>query len=163
MAEGALHFFEGWIIFGASAFLLTVEIYLLARFRADVFSEAFRAQMKRFNPTKPDWTCQSHAALCLSAFDLRDRLDNHVDHQPIGSYSERSRFVTFPATARRMAGTYVLARAKGRTLPALDDYILSDYSKSDGKAVNLYVAYYASQRAGEMPTHRCFAFPRTAG
>jgi EpsI family protein len=34
---------------------------------------------------------------------------------------------------------------------ALEDYILSDYSKSDGKAVNLYVAYYASQRTGESP------------
>jgi EpsI family protein len=34
---------------------------------------------------------------------------------------------------------------------ALDDYIISDYSKPDGKAVNLYVAYYASQRTGESP------------
>ena len=32
-----------------------------------------------------------------------------------------------------------------------NDYILSDYSKSDGKVVNLYVAYYASQRTGESP------------
>jgi EpsI family protein len=28
---------------------------------------------------------------------------------------------------------------------------LSDYSKSDGKSVNLYVAYYSSQRKGESP------------
>jgi EpsI family protein len=33
----------------------------------------------------------------------------------------------------------------------LDDYILSDYSRSDGKLVNLYVAYYASQRKGVSP------------
>jgi EpsI family protein len=33
----------------------------------------------------------------------------------------------------------------------LDDYVLADYGKSDGKAVNLYVAYYASQRTGESP------------
>jgi EpsI family protein len=34
---------------------------------------------------------------------------------------------------------------------ALDDYLLSDYSNSDGKIVNLYAAYYASQRTGKMP------------
>jgi EpsI family protein len=34
---------------------------------------------------------------------------------------------------------------------AVDDYVLSDYNKLDGKVVNLYVAYYASQRTGESP------------
>src|SRR6185437_5802936 len=34
---------------------------------------------------------------------------------------------------------------------ALDDYVLSDYSNSDGKVVNLYAAYYVSQRTGESP------------
>lgn len=29
--------------------------------------------------------------------------------------------------------------------------MLSDYSKADGKIVNLYVAYYASQRTGKSP------------
>src|SRR5258708_20383172 len=41
MAEGVLHFFEGWIIFIASAFLLTVEVYLLARLSGRRFYEAF--------------------------------------------------------------------------------------------------------------------------
>jgi EpsI family protein len=34
---------------------------------------------------------------------------------------------------------------------ALEDYVLSDYGKADGNVVNLYVAYYASQRTGESP------------
>ena len=33
----------------------------------------------------------------------------------------------------------------------VDDYLLSDYARPDGKPVNLYVAYYASQRNGESP------------
>ena len=41
MADGALHFFEGWIIFVASAFLLTLEIYLLARISGRKFFEVF--------------------------------------------------------------------------------------------------------------------------
>ena len=54
------------------------------------------------------------------------------------------------------------ASALGRAVPSLldvetervlglSDYLLSDYSRADGKAVNLYVAYYASQRKGESP------------
>jgi EpsI family protein len=33
----------------------------------------------------------------------------------------------------------------------LDDYILSNYSRSDRSSVNFYVAYYASQRTGLSP------------
>ena len=33
----------------------------------------------------------------------------------------------------------------------VDDYILSDYKKPTGEAVNFYVAYYASQRKGSSP------------
>ena len=33
----------------------------------------------------------------------------------------------------------------------LTDYILSDYARHDGRQVNLYVAYYASQRTGLSP------------
>ena len=33
----------------------------------------------------------------------------------------------------------------------LTDYILSNYAKADNRAVNLYVAYYASQRKGVSP------------
>lgn len=42
MADGALHFFEGWIIFVASALLLTLEVYLLARLSGRHFFEVFR-------------------------------------------------------------------------------------------------------------------------
>ena len=30
-----------------------------------------------------------------------------------------------------------------------DDYIIADYMRHDGRPVNFYVAYYASQRKGE--------------
>ena len=160
MAEGALHFFEGWIIFGASAFLLTVEIYLLARLSGRRFFEAFRA---------PDETVQSDKArlepadrmplyvclLLICATVLTTTLiTNRSEAIP-----ERSRFVTFPATLGEWQGRTSLLEPKVEHFLALDDYILSDYSKSDGKAVNLYVAYYASQRAGEMPHSPLLCIP----
>ena len=33
----------------------------------------------------------------------------------------------------------------------LTDYVLSDFTRQDGRPVNLYVAYYASQRSGQSP------------
>ena len=33
----------------------------------------------------------------------------------------------------------------------VDDYILADYSGPDGRPINFYVAYYASQRKNESP------------
>src|SRR6202040_1712041 len=41
MAEGVLHFFEGWIIFVACALLLAAEIYVFARISGRGFFEAF--------------------------------------------------------------------------------------------------------------------------
>ena len=64
---------------------------------------------------------------------------------------ERSRFVTFPMIIGEWHGHSSLLETWVENGLALDDYVLSDYSKSDGKAVNLYVAYYASQRTGESP------------
>jgi EpsI family protein len=64
---------------------------------------------------------------------------------------ERSRFVTFPATIGEWRGHPSLLEPQVEHGLALEDYILSDYSKSDGKIVNLFVAYYASQRTGESP------------
>src|SRR6202034_1556377 len=42
MADGALHFFEGWIIFIASALLLALETYLLALLSGKHFFDIFR-------------------------------------------------------------------------------------------------------------------------
>jgi EpsI family protein len=64
---------------------------------------------------------------------------------------ERSRFVTFPTTIGEWYGRSSLLEPQVENGLALDDYVLSDYSKLDGKVINLYVAYYASQRTGESP------------
>jgi len=64
---------------------------------------------------------------------------------------ERSRFVTFPATIGAWHGHASLLEPQVENSLAMEDYVLSDYSKADGKIVNLYVAYYASQRTGESP------------
>ena len=153
MAEGVLHFFEGWIIFIASAFLLTVEVYLLARLSGRRFFDAFRAptdvaRRPAEAKSEPTGRMPLYACLLLICATVLTGLliSNRSETIP-----ERSRFVAFPATIGEWHGHASMLEPQVEHGLALEDYILSDYSKPDGKAVNLYVAYYASQRTGESP------------
>jgi exosortase D (VPLPA-CTERM-specific) len=153
MADGALHFFEGWIIFIASALLLTLEVYLLGHLSGRHFSEVFRvpANAARSLPAETRETIGRmplYVALLLVCATVltASLISNRSEIVP-----ERSRFVTFPATIGAWHGHASLLEPQVENSLAMEDYVLSDYSKADGKIVNLYVAYYASQRTGESP------------
>jgi exosortase D (VPLPA-CTERM-specific) len=154
MADGALHFFEGWIIFVASALLLALEAYLLTRLSGRHYFEAFSVpidatqslsqERKKFSgPRTPLYA--SLLLICVTL--LTGALISHRSE----IIPERSRFVTFPMTIGEWQGHASSLEPEVENGLALDDYVLADYGKSDGKAVNLYVAYYASQRTGESP------------
>jgi EpsI family protein len=64
---------------------------------------------------------------------------------------ERTRFVEFPSQLGFWHGHTSTLDADVEHVLAVDDYILSDYTGPDSKVVNLYVAYYPSQRKGESP------------
>jgi exosortase D (VPLPA-CTERM-specific) len=152
MADGALHFFEGWIIFITSAFLLTLEVYLLARVSGRKFFEVFRVpsqsvQLKE-KPEPADHRAPIYVSLVLIiATVLAGTLISHRSE----AVPDRSRFATFPATIGGWHGHASLLDPQVESGLAMEDYVLSDYDKADGKVVNLYVAYYASQRTGESP------------
>lgn len=153
MADGALHFFEGWIIFIASALLLTLQVDLLARLSGRHFFEAFRVPEIAV-PSLPTDIRESadqrplYAALLLVCITVLTAA--LISHRP-QVIPERIGFVTFPATIADWHGHPSLLEPEAEKSLAMDDYVLSDYSKADGKTVNLYVAYYASQRTGESP------------
>ncbi len=154
MADGVLHFFEGWIIFVASAFLLTLEVLLLSRMSGRGFFETFsvpRDTVRLAPEPKSGRTDRAPLYVCLllicaTALTGLLLVANRSEMIPA-----RSRFVTFPATFGEWQGHASLLEPEVEHSLALEDYILSDYSKPDGKIVNLYVAYYASQRTGESP------------
>jgi EpsI family protein len=66
-------------------------------------------------------------------------------------YPERKLFAAFPTTLGEWQGRPSSLDAQTEHSLGLTDYILSDYAKRDGRSVNLYVAYYASQRTGSSP------------
>ena len=155
MADGALHFFEGWIIFIASALLLSPG----GLSAGALIGQAFLRTFSVFQADEPNRSSAEHGSLPAIGLPLYASLllicvivltgsliSNRSEIIP-----ERSRFVTFPMTIGEWHGRSSLLEPWVENDLAFDDYVLSDYSKPDGKVVNLYVAYYASQRTGESP------------
>jgi len=155
MADGALHFFEGWVIFVACTALLAAEMYLFALTSGKAFSEIFHFptttldvrsghQSNLDSIQKPLMACL--ALLCvggLAVYSMSDR--SEIIHP-------RIRFVEFPTRIGQWQGHTSLLDPETEGMLDLDDYILSDYHRSDGTKVNMYIGYYASQRRrGEAP------------
>ena len=153
MADEALHFFEGWIIFLACAALLASEIYLFARISGRTFFEAFGASnvpSGKFTELKmksPDLSpLVASLVLLLMAGLAISFIANRTEILP-----DRARFAAFPNRIGQWQGRASLLDPDAEHALGLDDYILSDYARPDGKVVNLYVAYYSSQRSGMSP------------
>jgi exosortase D (VPLPA-CTERM-specific) len=153
-ADGALHMFEGWIIFIACAGVLVTEMYLLARFRSG------KGLFEVFHPPKVLTSLpQGQGSFSLSRAPLVScillicavGLAGHFVSTRNEVFPERSLFAVFPTTLGEWRGRPATLDAETEKALGLTDYILSDYAKKDGRGVNLYVAYYASQRSGISP------------
>jgi exosortase D (VPLPA-CTERM-specific) len=157
MAEGFLHLFEGWIIFVACAGLLTAEIYVLARLSGKSFFDVFGvptitvpkvdAEKLSARPRAFGQVPMLASLLLLLATGVGVAFISHrTEIAP-----DRTRFAFFPKTIGAWDGHPSALDPDTEHGLGLDDYILSDYSKAGGQPVNLYVAYYASQRKGVSP------------
>jgi len=153
MADGVLHFFQGWVIFLACAALLSAEMYLLALISGRAFFEVFyfpkiTVNLPRVLEAKS--IGKSPLVACLLLLCASGLVVLFISGRS-ETIPERTRFAEFPARIGPWQGHASLLDLQTEKFLGLDDYILSDYSQSDGKMVNLYVAYYASQRKGESP------------
>lgn len=153
MAEGFLHEFQGWVIFMASAVLMLGEMALLNRLghETGTFRQLFGIEFPA--PTPKGATIRRRgvpasflaAVIVLLAFVAA----TFLLRRPVEVIPARASFVDFPMQlgawqGRRdsLEGVYVDALK-------LDDYLLADFAGSSNGAVNLYIAYYSSQRKGE--------------
>ncbi len=156
MAEGFLHFFEGWIIFIACLAILLGEIWLLNRLSrnprswAQVFAAPnghavsngdFRRQTREV--PKPFIACVVLVLVALATLQLIDNRDEIIP--------ERQLFISFPLGFDGWIGEQDNLRPIVYDRLGLTDYVLNNYSRDGAPPVNLYVAYYESQRKGVSP------------
>jgi exosortase D (VPLPA-CTERM-specific) len=153
MADDALHLFEGWLIFIACAALLLSEMYILSLASGKPLFSSLYFPTKFFkypSAFKAGVVARGPLVTCLVLLILGG-ISVYFASGRVEARQERSRFAEFPTRLSQWRGHPSLLDIETEKSLGLDDYILSDYSRSDGQTVNLYVAYYATQRTGESP------------
>lgn len=152
LAEGLLHELQGWVIFMFSGALLLAETWLLVRWFApgqswrDVLGFDFRPAAEARTPGPAPTVPHSLIAAALvlgSAVALSYLLPSRAEAIP-----QRRWFVDFPVAIAEWRGKQGRIEDMYLDQLKLDDYLMADFNRAQD-AVNLYVAYYASQRQGE--------------
>lgn len=154
MADGFLHYFEGWVIFLICQLVLMLEIWLIERYthRRPLLDVQKLPTVAAVVPARPvgagvgKWL-PAGVLLLVGASVLVYELGGRAEEQPL-----RQSLKTFPLEL----GDW---RAQQESSLSIDveqalgfsDYVLADYVDPEGAQVNFYVAYYASQRKGVSP------------
>ena len=152
MAEGFLHDFEGWIIFMCCFGILLGEMWLLTRLTSnqkfsDVLSIEIPAKINRQNITHkerdiPAPFLTSVVLLCCSSILYT------VTPERIEDIPERKDFSQFPYQISSWTSSRKSMEKKFINALKFEDYLLANYN--NGKStIELYIAYYDSQRKGE--------------
>lgn len=159
-AEGFYHLFEGWVIFMASLGFLIIEMGMLGRVRASLPGKPFRERftwsdhdvevVREQQPTMSRSTMiPSPAYLCSVAIlvpfsVLSTAIVNRGEAPP-----PRAAFVDFPMQIDGWQGAPFALEQHYIDALRFDDYVLADYRSDKEQPVNLYAAYYRSQRKGQ--------------
>jgi exosortase D (VPLPA-CTERM-specific) len=160
MAEGFLHEFQGWVLFMVSIGLLLTEVIVLARIGRESrpWREVFGVELpERLSLDRPRLTQKvpqtftiGVTVVCLLAGTvllLPERSE---------AIQARDSFSTYPMLVRQWTGRRVPLEEVYLQALQLDDYIFADYVTRGARRINLYAAWYGSQRSGRA-THS----PRT--
>jgi exosortase D (VPLPA-CTERM-specific) len=151
-AEGFLHEFQGWAVFMICAALLLGEVALLNRIGREngswrqLFGVEFPA------PTPRGAALQARRVprtfLAASGMLVAFVIIGWMLPRPAEIVPSRANFADFPMHLGGWNGTRGSLEGVYRDVLKLDDYLVADYA-SAGHPVNLYIAYYDSQRKGE--------------
>jgi exosortase D (VPLPA-CTERM-specific) len=152
MAEGFLHDFEGWAIFMVSGAVLLLEIIILSRFGRDRrhWREIFGLEFPEPTPAaapRATWQVSppfiGTCALLLAVTAASVLLPNRTEAVPA-----RMSFAEFPGQLGPWKGRRSPMQSTYLDVLQLSDYLIADYRKDNSAPVNLYVAWYDTQRGG---------------
>lgn len=148
-AEGFVHDFEGWLMFMVSFAVMLAEAALLARLSGKRLGQSLALQWPApvtgqavpFRMTHPLLASSLLIAVVGVAYLL---IPARAEVQP-----ERKSFTEFPLEISGWEGRQDHLDAIYIDALKFDDYLLNNYTHPQFGTVNAYVAYYASQRAGQ--------------
>jgi exosortase D (VPLPA-CTERM-specific) len=151
-ANGLLHDFEGVSVFLGCMAILLIEIWLLLRLTRDprALRAAMALELPPLNmqhvkallrwPSGASWTAVALVALAAA---MTIALPERTYAKP-----ERGSFGSFPLQVADWQGAPDRLEQDVLEMLKLDDYLLVNYSNSQGAGVNLYAVYYAAQTDG---------------
>ena len=174
-AEGFSHLFEGWLLFMASLGLLILEMWMLAQMGRSEDRTSFVSRFTWASPNSNAIPAQGleplHSASSSTVASVSFQHSNRrflgpaylcsvalmipvafastfiVEHEDISP--PRTMFVDFPMQLEGWIGTSLTLEKQYIDTLRFDDYVLADYRLGGGQPVNLYTAYYRSQRKGQ--------------
>lgn len=151
-AEGFFHEFSGWLIFVAALPIFLALMFILKKLPPKDLT-LLRGKDKTVcagtppEPSAVKTLLQPQFLTGLSALLLIFALNQGVDFRQKVPIIKP--FSQFPSKVGQWAGTRQTMERQFLDALSFSDYILEDYANPQGKAVNLYVAYYQDQRKGE--------------
>ena len=152
MADGFLHYFEGWIIFMTCLMFLLALVWLFERLGArrsvldalnfPTITGAGAAPAPRLtrHPLLVALPMLTLAVLAVSGIGQREEL--RLDRLPLNA---------FPLFLDDWHASESRLETQVEISLGLDDYVIADYRRGDADVVNFYAAYYGSQRKGVSP------------
>jgi exosortase D (VPLPA-CTERM-specific) len=149
MAGGVMHDFEGWVVFVGCIGCLFLLHSGLSLIRCEPPPAPKAGSEPRRLPCPP---MRRPLALVIAVFLISIAGQNLLRPAQQDASVPRQTFALFPLKINQWSGhTQDLPTGQAQTLK-LSDYFLADYSATDSPAaVNLYIAYYASQRRDAAP------------
>ena len=154
MAEGALHDFEGWLVFMFSTAALLLTAFGLSRIGQprlhwrDTFSlDPVPAPSSPQKPPAPAAvrTAVPRPVIAAAALLVFGAALGFAAPPPQVSAPARTSFYDFPTRVGDWVGRRDTLQSVYLDALRLDDYVLADFRGPDGQVVNFYAAYYLAQ------------------
>jgi exosortase D (VPLPA-CTERM-specific) len=153
MAEGFLHEFQGWAVFMVSAALMLGEIAVLNRIGRESghWRQLFGVEFPSATPREARIERRQIPTAFIAATGLIAVfvIIMQATPRPAEVFPKRANFADYPMELGHWSGRRESMDGVYLDALKLNDYLLADYSDRGGPAVNLYMAYYDSQRKGE--------------
>ena len=152
MAEGFLHDFEGWVVFMICFGLLLIEIVVLTKLTSneslrDVLSIEIPGKLElgglERKPRKIPMPFIIAIAVLLIISSAKLLSPERQENIP-----DRKDFIEFPVTIGDWQGEKKTMEVKFINALKFEDYFMANFTSDDG-FLELYIAYYESQRKGE--------------